>query len=150
MMTPPTMTPEAFSRIEQAFWVALPDWYRLRVLDYPFSKPEDALYHDEESIVRANEELRREGWFGFPWPQGFFVIGDTGFGDSYFIVTSSGDRRIFIADHEGGSAPSFDRLSEMAHADTIDEHIRDVQKNLHEGQPTVGRRSSKKWWQLWT
>jgi len=66
MTTPPTMTPEAFSRIEQAFGVALPDWYRLRVLDYPFSMPEDALYHDEESIVRANEELRRDGWFGFP------------------------------------------------------------------------------------
>jgi hypothetical protein len=149
MTTPPTMTPEAFSRIEQAFGVALPDWYRLRVLDYPFSKPEDALYHDEESIVRANEELRRDGWFGFPWPQEFFVIGDTGFGDSYFIVPFSGDRRIFIADHEGGPAPSFDKLSEMEHANTIDEHIRDVQGALHEAQPAVGPRPSKKWWQFW-
>jgi hypothetical protein len=145
-----TMTPDAFSRIEQAFGVALPEWYRLRVLDYPFSKPEDGLHHDEESIVRANEELRRDGWFGFPWPQEFFVIGDTGFGDSYFIVTSTGDRRIFIADHEGGPAPSIDKLSEMAQADTLDEHVRAIQENLADAaQQAVGRRPSKKWWQYW-
>jgi hypothetical protein len=149
MTTLRIMTHEAFCRIEQAFSIALPEWYCLRVLDYPFSKPEDGFYHDEESIVRANEELRRDGWFGFPWPQEFFVIGDTGFGDSYFIVPSTGDRRIFIADHEGGPAPSFDKLSEMAQANTLDEHLRDIQKNLHAAQQTVSRRPSKKRWRFW-
>jgi hypothetical protein len=144
-----TMTPEAFSRIEQTLGVALPEWYRLRVLDYPFNKPEHALYHDEESILRTNEELRRDGWFGFPWPREFFAIGDTGFGDSYFIVPSTLDRRIFIADHEGGPAPSIDKLSEMAQADTLDEHIRDIQENLHAAQQAVRRRANKKWWQFW-
>jgi hypothetical protein len=143
------MTPEAFSRIEQEFNVTLPGWYRLRLFDYPFSEPYVAFYRDEESIARANRELRREGWYGFPWPREFFVIGDTGFGDSYFIVPSTGDRRIFIAAHDGGPAPSFDKLGEMVQADTIEEHIHESQKTLREAQQLFERRQTKKWWQFW-
>lgn len=143
------MTPEALSRIEQTFGVTLPDWYRLRLLDIPFAVPEHVLYHNEEAIVRTNQELRRDGWYGYPWPREFFVIGDNGFGDSYFIVPSTGNRRIFIAAHDGGPAPSFDKLGEMVQADTIEEHIHESQKTLREAQQLVERRRTKKWWQFW-
>ena len=143
------MTSEAFQRIEQKFGVSLPDWYRQRVLEYPFSAPDDALYHDEASIVRANEELLRDGWYDFPWPREFFVIGDTGCGDSYFIVPSTPDKRIFIADHEGGPAPSLQKLGEMVQAETIEQHISETQDIIREAAQIAERRRNKKWWQFW-
>jgi hypothetical protein len=143
------MTLEAFNGIEQKFGLTLPDWYRRWVLDYPFAEPDDALYHDETSIVRANDELRRDGWFGFPWPREFFVIGDTGCGDSYFIVPSTADKRIFIADHEGGPAPSPEKLDEMVQAETIEEHIAQTRQVIQEVAQIAERRRNKKWWQFW-
>ena len=143
------MTPDAFHRIEQKFGVSLPDWYRCRVLEYPFSEPDEALYHDEESIVQANEELLRDGWYGFPWPREFFAIGDTCFGDSYFIVPSTQDKRIFIADHEGGPAPSIQRLDEMVQAETIEQHISNTQQIIREAAQIEERRRNRKWWQFW-
>ena len=143
------MTPEAFNRIEQEFGVTLPDWYRRQILKYPFVEGDDALYSDEKSIVDANQEVRRDGWFGFPWPPEFFVIGDTGCGDSFFIVPSTGDKRIFIADHEGGPAPSFDKLGKMVQSETIEKYVSETLEFIHEGEKMDERRRNKKWWQFW-
>jgi hypothetical protein len=143
------MTPEAFNRIEQAFGVTLPDWYRRQIVEYPFVEPDDALYPDEESIVRANQELRRDGWFRFPWPREFFIIGDDGCGGYYFIVPSAGNKRIFIADHEGGPAPSFDKLDKMVQSETIEKYISETLGFIRECEKMDERRRNKKWWQFW-
>ena len=144
------MTPEAFHRIEQAFSVTLPDWYRRQVVEYPFAEPDDALYSDEESIVRANQELRRDGWFRFPWPREFFIIGDDGCGDYWFIVPSTGDKRIFIADHEGGPAPAFDKLGEMlVQAEAMEQYVSDTREIIRDVAQIRERRRNKKWWQFW-
>src|SRR5713101_3945567 len=138
------MTPEAFNRIEQEFGVTLPDWYRRQILKYPFSEGDDALYSGEENIVRANQELRRDGWFGFLWPREFFVIGDTGCGDSFFIVPSTGDKRIFITDHEGASAPSFHKLGKMVQSETIGKYVSETLEFILEGKKMYERRLNKK------
>ncbi|MDR3457571.1 MAG: SMI1/KNR4 family protein [Verrucomicrobiae bacterium] len=143
------MTPAAFNRIEQEFGVTLPDWYRRQLLKYPFIKGDDALYADEAGIVRANQELRRDGWFGFPWPREFFVIGDTGCGDYFFIVPATGDQRIFIADHEGGPAPAIDHLGEMVQAETIEQYVSETLEFIREVEKRAERRQNKKWWQFW-
>ena len=143
------ITPEAFHRIEQEFGVELPDWYCRQVNEYPFAESDDALYSDEESIVHANQELRRDGWFRFPWPREFFVIGDTGCGDFFFIVPSTRDKRIFIADHEGGPAPAFEKLSKMVQSETIEKYVGETMEFIREGEKIDERRRNKKWWQFW-
>jgi hypothetical protein len=143
------MTSEAFTRIERAFGVRLPEWYRASLVQYPLSEADESLYSDEESIVRANEELRRDGWWDMPWPQEFFAIGDTGCGDTYFIVPSTGDRRVFIADHEGGPAPSYQNLGEMVESDSFEKFIRERQETIVAAAEIVERRKNKKWWQFW-
>jgi len=143
------VTPGELQRVEQKFGVSLPEWYRHCVLAYPFSEPEDALYQDEASLVRENEDIRRDGWYGFPWPSEFFVIGETGCGDSYFIVPSSGDERIFIADHEGGPEPSIQNLNEMGAAENIDEHVSEWREGVEAAEQIAERHRGKKWWQFW-
>jgi hypothetical protein len=115
------MTEEAFNRIEQEFGVKLPDWYRRQVLAYSVSETLFPIYHDEDKIVRINRELRREGWSLFDWPREFFAISESGCGDYYFIVPSTGDRRIFETNHECGPVPSLDKLDEMVTSETIEE-----------------------------
>ena len=120
------MTKEAFSRIEQEFGVKLPDWYRRQVLAYSSEETLFPIYHDEEEIVRVNRELRRDGWSFVYWPREFFAISETGCGDYYFIVPSTGDKRIFMADHECGPAPSLNRLDDMVASQTIEELLGEV------------------------
>jgi len=138
------MTHESFKHIEQAFGVALPDWYRQQVIDYPFSEPDDAIYHDEASIVRANKEVRRVGWAGFPWPRECFVIGDGGSFFSYFIVPSTGDKRIFVATHS--PPPPYQKLDDMVHAETIERFVAETKSDAIQ---RAERRRNKRWWQFW-
>ena len=98
------MTSNELDRIEQVLGVALPDWYRSCLIEYPFQTSDSALFDDVEEIIRVNHRFRRDGWFWFPWPPEFFVIGDLE-GDPYFMLPLSDDQRIFFASHECGPEP---------------------------------------------
>jgi len=123
------MTQEALHRIELRFGIKLPDWYCRQVLAVSKSVPIFPIYSDEARIIRINEELRREGWFFSDWPSEFFAISETGCGDYYFIVPSTGDRRVFLADHERGDRLSLANLDRMVQSQTIDELLGEVPKD---------------------
>lgn len=142
------ITNEAFDRIGKTFGMTLPDWYRGRVLDYPFFHADKALYNDEEVITHANEDAREEGWRGFPWPPEFFIIGDTGDGDSFFIVPRTGDRRIFMTNHEGPDL-DFHNLDEMVMALTLEHFVIERQEVMRRSAQMDERSKNKKWWQFW-
>jgi hypothetical protein len=120
------MTQEALHRIEQRFGIILPDWYCRQVLAVSKSLPIFPIYSDEQRIIRVNEELRREGWFFSDWPPDFFAISETGSGDYYFIVPSTGDRRVFVTDHEHAGRLSPTSLDEMVGSETIDELLGEI------------------------
>jgi hypothetical protein len=143
------VTNEQLQRVEKRFALSLPEWYRSRVIDYPVADSELALYDDESSLIRENEELRRDGWYDFHWPSEFFVIGETGCGDSFFIVPSTDDRRIFIADHEGGPEPAMQNLDEMVAAENVELHVAEWREGLEEAEHMAERRRNKKWWEFW-
>jgi len=103
----------------------LPDWYRRQVLAYSRTEGLFPIYHDAEKIVSVNRELRREGWSFSDWPPEFFAISESGCGDYYFIVPSTGDRRIFWADHESGERLSLATLDRMVSNETIEELLFD-------------------------
>jgi hypothetical protein len=140
--------------VEDTLGLKLPDWYTQRLLEYPFPEPEPELYHDAQTVIQNNLELRRDGWFGYhPWPREFFAIGDDGCGDYYFIVPSRDDRRIFMANHEGGPSPSIESLHEMELHGSLAEHIEEQLGFLNEYELEEAaleeRRRNKKWWQFW-
>lgn len=142
------MTLNELDRIEQILRVTLPEWYRHSLIEYPFQSPDPALFDEAEQIIQANQEIRRDGWFGFPWPVEFFVIGDSE-GDPFFILPLANDRRVFIASHDGGPEPVSGNLCEMASADSIEQHVSEAIEINRQTEVLILRRKTKKWWQFW-
>ena len=56
---------------------------------------------------------------------------------------------MFIADHEGGLAPSFQNLGEMVESDTFEKFVSERQETIVAAAEIVERRKNKKWWQFW-
>lgn len=143
------MDPVAISSLEKALSAKLPDWYLECLASYPLSQVELELYDDLSLILAANQEVRRDGWFGFPWPNEFLVIGETGCGDLYFIRLGTSDRRVFLADHEGGPAPTPRNLDEMVSADSLQLHVESIMEAVAQVELWQKERAVRKWWQFW-
>ncbi len=143
------MPPEDFARIEASLGLQLPEWYVRRLRQYPLSEPDESLFDSADWTIRENERFRADGYFGSPWPRDFFVIGESGSGDPFFIRPGTADERIFWADHEGGPAPHESNLSEMEFSPTLDEYIAQTKEQMIEIEQEMERRKNKKWWQFW-
>ncbi|MEP6671003.1 MAG: SMI1/KNR4 family protein [Chthoniobacter sp.] len=143
------MLPEDFARIEESLGLKLPEWYVRRLAEYPLPQLDDALYDSADWAIRENEQLRTEGYMGSPWPREFFVIGQSGSGDPFFIRPGTTDPRVFWADHEGGPAPDQANLAEMEFADNLEAYIGQTIETLAEVEQAMERRKNKKWWQFW-
>jgi hypothetical protein len=143
------MNASDFSTIETRLQLVLPSWYKTTLASYPFPKEEPELFGSAEEVIRHNEGLRKEGWFDFPWPPSFFALGEDGCGNFYFAHLANDDRRIYIADHDGGPEPRVESLDEMLSSASLDDHIREtfeIQQKLASHALAQPRR---KWWQFW-
>jgi hypothetical protein len=115
-----------FTSIEEALRLRLPEWYRTTLEVYPFPKEEMELFARAQKVINQNQEYRKTGWFGFPWPPSFFIIGEDGCGNLYFLDLADDDPRIFIADHDGGPEPKKEALEEMVSSASLDAHIKET------------------------
>ena len=90
------MTPEDIQNIEHTLNIKLPPSYISVVENYPCPDNSDicghGLFNDPETVIEQNLQHRQYGWFGLKWPETFFVIGDSGCGDTYFLVIGRDER----------------------------------------------------------
>lgn len=138
-----------FARIEEALRISLPLWYKSRLTSYPFPSEEPELFGSADEVIRQNEEYRKEGWFDFPWPAEFFILGEDGCGNVYFAHLEDDDPRIFIADHDGGPEPKKEKLEDMVSSASLEAHIRETFEVQKKAEQLALARSQKKWWQIW-
>jgi hypothetical protein len=149
------MTQSDFEQIERRLDVTLPRTYTALLAVYPPDADDDirshGLFSDPDRVIEENIAHRRDGWFHIPWPDHYFVIGDDGCGDTYFMVLGK-DEHIYFADHEGGSHP-LDELEGCLASDTLHDHITSelkISREIEEGyQARTTRRRNKPWWLFW-
>jgi hypothetical protein len=138
-----------FSSIEESLRLRVPEWYRAALEVYPFPKEEPELFGNAQEVINQNQEYRKTGWFGFSWPATFFIIGEDGCGNLYFIDLGVSDRRVFIADHDGGPEPKKETLEEMVSSPSLEAHIKETFENQKGIEAMAIARGTKKWWQFW-
>ncbi len=149
------MNEKDIQKIEQALGLKVPESYAQVVLNYPCPEAEDicqhGLFNDPDLVIHSNVEHRKNGWFGFDWPEKHFAIGDDGCGDTYFMIMD-GDERVYFADHEAGPA-FWENLEDCCSANSLKEHIdeqMEQEKEFQEEQARkADRKKNKKWWQFW-
>ena len=134
----PALTTGQLSKLEMMFGVTLPEFYRQFRQSYPRRLTEPTLREesiaereivaDYEQLIDLNQSVRDPNLWYFgehPWPSHFFVIGDDGYGDHYFIDTRGEHLGILFQDKYSWDierkAESLDEL-----ACQIEEMIADV------------------------
>lgn len=94
--------------IEQRLGVRLPRFYREFVSNYP-NLPEDSsdiaafeILDDPARLIALNEALRSGIVPGLAWPEGLFVVGESGCGDYYAIGLDGQSEAVLCWNHEHG------------------------------------------------
>lgn len=103
---------EDVSAIEEDLDVTLPQSYKDAIQNYPFKNIddidniEDSLIKNKDRLIALNLKLRKDGFGGSQWPDYFFVIGEDGSGNYFFMnLKNKDDERVFYADHESDFEP---------------------------------------------
>jgi len=99
------MTAADIAEIEEALGFILPDSYRAVVLNYPEAlaeteAPDFGLFDTPTAVIDTNLEVRRNGYFGEPWPDQYVIIGENGCGDYYVITKNATEFTVGFSDHE--------------------------------------------------
>ena len=99
------MTVDDITAIQDALGFPLPQPYIAVVTNYPAAladteAPGFGLLDDADSVIAANNEVRKNGYFGEPWPDHYFIIGENGCGDYYVITTNATEFSVGFVDHE--------------------------------------------------
>ena len=148
------MNSAQISQIEDALGLSLPSSYKDAVLNYPFPEIDAIRYHHffecAELVITENLAHRKNGWFNILWPNDYFVIGDDGCGNTFFML--AGEQTIYFADHDGGAHP-IDQLPECLYSDNLREYTNELLEFHNEEQQLDLLASeqilNKKWWQFW-
>lgn len=148
------MTPSDFARIEQNLGITLPASYRAFLAAYPSEADEDirshALFASPDRVIEENISHRKDGWFRIPWPHHYFVVGDDGCGDTYFMVLGK-DERIYLADHEAGPHP-MDDIDDCYVSESLQQHMEDqleiARESERRAREKAARRANRKWWEF--
>jgi len=149
------MNPSEFSNIERSLGIELPQSYKSLLASYPIGVSEDikshGLFADPNRVIQENIALRTEGWFRIDWPVSYFVIGDDGCGDYYFMVIGK-DEKVYFADHECGSHP-VDAVEECLSSDSLSKHFSrelELERDYVEYERAKRERhQNRKWWEIW-
>jgi hypothetical protein len=106
------MTAADIAEIEGALGFRLPNCYRAVVLNYPKAladteAPDFGLFDTPAAVIDANLEVRKNGYFGQPWPDEYVIIGENGCGDYYVIIKNAAEFTVGFADHEAMECNQF-------------------------------------------
>jgi len=101
----PFVTHDDVKRIEKETGISLPQHYVDLVVNYPdelaeTEAPDYGLLDDPDEVIRANRDVREQGYFGEQWPLQYFIIGQNGCGDYYVILHEGTAFSVGFADHE--------------------------------------------------
>lgn len=77
------------------------------------------------SYIDENRTVRAEGYFGQPWPDQYFIIGQNGCGDYYVILPNSKQFSVGFADHEAMACNPY--------ASTLEEFVQKLLAEMEEG-----------------
>jgi len=129
--------------------LVLPVEYRETMLSYPSpidSQAEELwLLDDPSQLIEINQDYRRDGFFGIPWPGQYFAVGGDGLGNAYFLDLSQAPAPVRLADHEVGDfediAPSFAAWLPM-----LWEELAEIEADQ---RAMAEAREHKRWWQFW-
>jgi hypothetical protein len=102
---------EQFSALESRFSVVLPDFYRAFCRAYPLrltttNQRDESISEREfvanfDRLIELNEGVRDPDLWYFgehPWPAHFFVIGDDGYGNHFFLDTTGAHKGVLFED----------------------------------------------------
>ena len=135
------------TKIEQELRVKLPEIYKRVLLKYPFPLDSDAayydLYGDPEVIVEDNKYYIDNGINGLPWPTHYFIVGNDGAGDIFFIDLNSPDSPIFKTQQNSDHAKSIAAQEIAKNIYEFIEQIRDRELEF-EGEDPADLEENKK------
>lgn len=149
------MTSAQIVQIEDALSLSLPSSYKEAVLDYPFPGIDEIRYHQffecAELVIKENLAHRKNGWFNILWPNYYFIIGDDGCGNTFFMLSDEA-QTIYCADHDGGAHP-IEQLEECLYSTSLSEYTNEILEFHKEDQQleslAAQKSLTKKWWQFW-
>lgn len=149
------MTQSEIVQIENTLGITLPSSYKEAFFDYPFSKIDEVRHHQffdsAQLVIKENLAHRKSGWFNSPWPKDYFIIGDDGCGNIFFMV-SGGEQTVYCADHDGGAHP-IDQLDECLYSIDLNDYINECLEFHKEEQQleqlTREKILNRKWWRFW-
>lgn len=106
------MNHEEIAAIERGIGIELPDSYKQIMLNYPEALLESdaqdyGLLNDAEVIIEENTDVRKNGYFGEPWPERYFIIGINGMGDYFVINHQEKEFQVGFADHEAMACTAY-------------------------------------------
>lgn len=107
-----TISQKDIADIEVEFGVSLPDGYRQFILNHSFpnSKTIETLFFSKEKLRATNSFVRNKLNIPVIWQNHWFVIGEDGSGNYFFINTSEDDSKIYELDHEQILASTYNPL----------------------------------------
>jgi hypothetical protein len=98
------MNTQDLMELETLFGITLPTDYKALLLDYPAELPSVvkgyALVDHPELIKDQNENVRAGPLWGVKWPLNYFVVGDDGSGNLFYLDTTKNPSPVFVFDHE--------------------------------------------------
>jgi hypothetical protein len=105
---PVSIDHESLERVKAELGVTLPEEYERLVQNIPTDIPEAGEYEistDAEWLIQHNADLRADPAFFFdrrePWPGYFYVLGEDGNGNAYYLDLREGPRpAVYYLDHE--------------------------------------------------
>ena len=88
------MTKADFQEIERKLNVVLLSFYKTGMTVYPFSGEDlefalEDLWDKVEVIIKKNLAIRKSGFFGQKWNNDWFIFGEDGMGDYYYLDTAA-------------------------------------------------------------
>ena len=146
---------EELQHIQDELNIEIPQSYWEIMTNFPYPEFAEAnivvTYLKSSYVLEDTQAHRKRGWFDIDWPNHYLVIGETGCGDTYFMLAGESGP-VFLADHEAGPHP-VEELEKCKVANTIEEHIKetiDLEIECQEAQRRrAERKKNKKWWQFW-
>jgi hypothetical protein len=143
------MKTEELATVETRLGVRLPRAYH-ECMSLADSLPPvdwDVFITDATVLIEANEEVRREGFFGQQnWPDHYFVVGNDGAGSFYYLdLHEEGEPHVFKADKAGSIKSSLDWYRDDRLRVCFIAWMESYRNMLEEAK----RRPPRRWWQFW-
>ena len=105
------MTDADFALIEKTLEIRLPDDYKEVLRNCPERHLPflEELQNDYYAVLQENTAARQHAHLGWdddrqevPWPPYYFIVGNDGFGNPYFLDLNRARSPVFFRDHEFG------------------------------------------------